>query len=282
MDLNMFKQIRRILRNLRKVDDLAAMMPLIENIQAELDAVRSRIDVEDALFDRFQAERKSKSYQEVFDKESPLVSICICTYNRGHLLVERSIQSILSQDYDNFEIVVVGDCCTDATAKMLADLKEERIRYVNLTERCAYPDDPMLRWMVAGAPALNHAFDLVRGDFITQLDDDDEYAPGRIQKMIQFIQESRADFVWHPFWAEDSSGNWYLNESKEFKKGQVTTSSIFYHNWFKQIRADIHAFKFLEPGDWNRLRKIKYLGAKTARYPEPLLKHYREQNQNKS
>lgn len=58
--------------------------------------------------------------------------------------------------------------------------------------------------------------------------------------------------------------------------GQVTTSSIFYHSWFRQIPWDIQAYRHREPGDWNRLRKMAYLGVKAGRFPDPLLWHYKE------
>jgi glycosyltransferase involved in cell wall biosynthesis len=133
--------------------------------------------------------------------------------------------------------------------------------------------------MVAGTAAVNHALDLSNGDFITHLDDDDEHLPGRIAKLVGFAQRSRIDLVWHPFWREMNNGKWQLRWAEAFRKNQVTTSSVFYHKWFKQIPWDINAYKYAEPGDWNRFRKFRYLGARMARFPEPLLKHYRERSQ---
>ena len=50
-----------------------------------------------------------------YQKPEPLISYCIATYNRGRLLAERSLRSILSQSYKSIEVIVVGDCCTDDT-----------------------------------------------------------------------------------------------------------------------------------------------------------------------
>ncbi len=280
----MFKTFRRTIRSLRKLHETTSLVrdtlvPTVDHIYEELDALRSKIDIDDELFDRYQTERKSALYQSVYEKDLPLVSICICTYNRGQLLIDRSLKSILEQDYEHFEVIVVGDCCTDNTAELISSLRDERIRFVNLPERGKYPEDPGWRWMVAGAPVLNHAFSLANGDFITQLDDDDEYAPERLNTLVRFIQKTCADMVWHPFWAQDMKGRWHLNKAEYYKKTLVTTSSIFFHNWFKQIPADVQAYKYLEAGDWNRLRKIKYLGAKMIRCPEPLVRHYKERTQ---
>ena len=61
----------------------------------------------------FQRQRETADYQAVFDKTDPLVSILIATYNRAALLRDRSLRSCLNQTYQNIEIIVVGDACTD-------------------------------------------------------------------------------------------------------------------------------------------------------------------------
>ena len=265
-DFNPFRKIRRL------EGELA-------NLKKQLDSFKSRVDVSDDLFDRFQEDRTSESYQEVFVKRDPLVTVCVGTYNRGHLLLDRCLKSILNQDYKNIEVIVVGDCCTDDTEQLVAEIKDERLYFINLPERGKYPDNPQFRWMVAGTTTMNHALSLAKGDFITHLDDDDEYMPGRITKLVTFIQKTRADIIWHPYWRQNDRYKWRLSEGRTYDAGQVTTSSVFYHNWLKQIPWDINAYKYLEPGDWNRFRKIKYLGVKATRYDEPLLKHYREMQQ---
>jgi glycosyltransferase involved in cell wall biosynthesis len=186
----------------------------------------------------------------------------------------------LNQDYRNLEIVVVGDHCTDETENLVKKIKDSRLRFHNLEQRGRYPDDQALRWMVAGTIPINASMNMATGDFITHLDDDDEQTPDRISKLVQFAKEKKADFVWHPFWFQLPSGKWKLNPADAFRHAAVTTSSSFYHRWFTRIPWDINAYRYNEPGDWNRFRKIKYLGAKTVRFPEPLLKHYREQNQS--
>jgi glycosyltransferase involved in cell wall biosynthesis len=286
----MFNNLRRTLRVLRILrrfseDTLNSIQRFDESIDIlgdEMDALRSKLDVRDELLEAFITDRKSADYQHVYEKKSPLVSVCIGTYNRGRLLAERSVQSVLAQDYSNLEIIVVGDCCTDDTDKRMAAILDTRLRFVNLPERGRYPENPHLRWMVAGTTTFNHALNLAQGDFITHLDDDDEYAPDRIGKLVRFIRQTRAELVWHPFWAEYSDGSWHKTGTGGFTRDQVTTSSVLYHRWFKRIPWDMNAYKYLEPGDWNRFRKFKYLNPKVLYLDDTLLKHFRERNQNAS
>jgi glycosyltransferase involved in cell wall biosynthesis len=247
-------------------------------IQNAIDVLHCRIDVADELFEQFQIDKKSQSYQAAFEKDEPIVSVCVGTYNRAELVVNRCIKSILNQDYQNLEVIVVGDCCTDNTEVLISEIEDKRLQFFNLPQRGCYPSNPEWRWMVAGTVPFNEALKLAKGDFITHLDDDDEYLPDRIGKLVHFIQHGRYDCVWHPFWRETQQGKWQLKSGAHFRRNEVTTSSAFYHNWLKRIPWDLNAFKYNEPGDWNRFRKFKYIGAITAHFPEPLLRHFRESN----
>ena len=117
--------------------------------------------------------RGTPDYQRAFDEAAPLVSVVIPTDDRGDLLMERAIPSILTQTYPNFEIIVVGDCAPAATGERLATLADPRITYHNLTYRGPYPEEPRDLWHVAGIPPRNLGVRLARGLWIAPLDDDD-------------------------------------------------------------------------------------------------------------
>jgi len=244
-----------------------------------LDNSRSSHDLAPDLVAEFARVRREPEYQRAFDDPKPLVSVCIGTYNRGGLLVSRCLRSLQEQTYDNLEIIVVGDCCTDDTARAIETLDDPRIRFENLPQRGPYPEDPKLRWMVAGTMPVNRALQLARGAFITHLDDDDEHLPRRVELLLDHVRTQRADLVYHPFLWEKQPDRWTLNRATSFRHTQVTTSSVFYHSWLRRIPWDVEAWRYREPGDWNRFRKIQFLGATTVRHPEPLLRHYKERSQ---
>lgn len=253
---------------------------MIDKHEEKLDIIKSRIELGDDLLEQFSEVKMTAEFRSVYEIEKPLVSVCIATYNRSKYLIERSVKSVLEQTYDNLELIVVGDCCTDDTEHAIQKIQDSRLTFVNLPERGQYPASPDLRWMVAGTTPMNHALRLTRGDFITHLDDDDEFLPDRLEKLVSSIQKTKAALVWHPFWAEKAGGEWILRECPLFASGMVTTSSVLYHRWFKCIEWRMDAFKYHEPGDWNRFRKWKYLRADVARFPEPLLRHFKERQQS--
>ena len=253
-----------------------------EVLRYEIDLTRSRIDVDPELVLQFATDSVSDSFLSVYSKKDPLITICVATYNRGPLLIERCIKSLLAQTYKNIEIVIVGDCCTDETEALMAGIEDSRVRFENLAERGKYPPSGLIRWMVAGTSTVNRALELARGDFICHCDDDDEFLPDKVEKLVKFICAEKAHFVWHPFFYEGEDGKWSVNPAPALAYGNVTTSVMFYHSWLKRVPWDINAWRFGEPGDWNRVRRMKYIGIEALRYSEPLLRHYRERNQKQS
>lgn len=242
-------------------------------LRDQVDMLKSSQDVPPTLVKEFAAWKAQNPIPS-----RPLVSVCVATYNRARLLTERCVRSVLEQTYDNLELIVVGDACSDGTVAAMARIQDPRLTFINLDERGVYPADPALRYLVAGTKPVNTALALAQGDYITHLDDDDAYTSDRLARLVQFAHEQQADFVWHPFWFENPAGQWILNEAPRLAYGQITTSSVFYRGWFTRLPFDPDAYRLLEPGDWNRFRRMKYLNPVCVRYPQPLLKHYREKN----
>jgi hypothetical protein len=258
-------------RSLR--EGLGGLREEVYQLRHRCDLARSMSEIPRSLFDEFE---RWKACQPPVSE--PLISVCVATYDRARLLTERCIPSVLGQTYSRLELIVVGDGCTDETEALVARIRDDRLAFTNLPARGDCPKDRMRRWMVAGTQAANAALSSARGDFITYLDDDDEYFPDRLEKLVDFAIAHSSDFVWHPFWYEIEPGRWALHEASDLELGQVTTSSVFYRGWFKRIAWDVDAHLLGEPGDWNLFRRIKFLGPTCNRYPAPLLRHYQERN----
>ena len=143
------------------------------------------------IFYRFKDKDKySKSNTE------PLVSVCIPTYNRDSILINRSIKSALSQTYKNLEVIIVGDNCTDKTEEFVLKINDPRIRFYNLPERKRdYYQIVENHWFVGGAIPANKAMRLARGEWIARIDDDDVWANDHIEKLLSFAIKNNFEFV---------------------------------------------------------------------------------------
>jgi hypothetical protein len=224
---------------------------------------------------RFEAERQTPDYDKVFTTESPLVSVCITTADRGALLAERALASMRQQTYRNLQVIVVGDQCEDDTAEQVASFNDDRFTFVNLPVRGPYPQNGYNRWLVAGTNPANEALRCCRGDLITHIDEDDTFGPDRIRILVEALQTNEADLVYHPFWWEEEDRSLRLMGDGRFDLGQTGTSMVLYHRWFAPIPWDVHAYRTGEPGDWNRFRKFKALGARTHFVPVSLTWHWK-------
>ena len=229
--------------------------------------------------EHFLHARQQFDFLSVYEKSEPLVSICVGTCNRSKLLIERCLPSLLRQSYKNIQIIVVGDRATDDTEQRIAGIKDSRIIFENLSERGPYPPPGVDRWCVAGINPVNRALDLCEGDFILHLDDDDQATEDRVEKLVEFALRKKLEFIWHKFFYQKSDGIWITLGNENLILGQATTGSIFYHKYFSRIKWDIYAYRQKEPGDWNRIRKIKFMDPCREFLDQVLTIHYKERNQ---
>ncbi|WP_214000963.1 glycosyltransferase [Arsukibacterium sp.] len=104
----------------------------------------------------------------------PLISVYMPTFNRV-AMATRAIDSVLAQDYPNFEVLVVDDSSTDDTWPSLTNkyINDERVRFFRQPEgkgACA---------------ARNRAINEAKGEFVTGIDDDDEFLPHRLSSLYK-------------------------------------------------------------------------------------------------
>lgn len=108
------------------------------------------------------------------------LSIIIPLYNREYI-VKKSIESVLSQSYIDFELIVVDDCSTDNSYNTVKMYKDKRIILFRL-EKNSGP-----------AAARNYGVEKASGNFISFLDSDDYYESDFLEKTIETIQNSNSD-----------------------------------------------------------------------------------------
>lgn len=113
----------------------------------------------------------------------PVVSIIIAAYNRSREL-GYAIASVRASTFTNWEMVVVGDACTDDSAACVAAFGDSRITFVNLKDRCGDQSGPN-----------NHGVAISNGRYIAYLNTDDLYLPCHLAACVEALDEGTADLV---------------------------------------------------------------------------------------
>jgi glycosyltransferase involved in cell wall biosynthesis len=108
------------------------------------------------------------------DSFMPKVSVVIPTHNRAEFL-PRAIDSVLKQSFQDFELVVVDDASTDATAQVRDKFHDIRIHWLR-------HDRPR-----GGAAARNTGIIHSRGEYVAFLDDDDEWYPDKLARQMEVM-----------------------------------------------------------------------------------------------
>lgn len=120
-----------------------------------------------------------------------LVSIVMPTHNRVDLL-KRALKSALAQTHSELEIIVVNDASSDGTADYLKSVADERVKHLNLLNSHG------------ACFARNEGIRAAKGQYITFLDDDDEYLPERIELLTK---------AYNPKFAYAASAHFYIHQN---------------------------------------------------------------------
>ncbi|MEO9525137.1 glycosyltransferase family 2 protein [Marinobacter alexandrii] len=148
--------------------------------------------------------------QSIGEKDDPLVSVVIATFNMGQYLPE-AVDSVLSQTWKNLEVIVVDDGSTDATADQMARFKADpRVRYIQTENR--------------GQPrAKNRGLGEAGGDFIGFCDADDLWHPDKLRIQMPMFEDDSVGVVYSDVSYIDQNGDG-LSKPQPYRRhsGSVT------------------------------------------------------------
>jgi glycosyltransferase involved in cell wall biosynthesis len=123
----------------------------------------------------------------------PKISICIPTFNREHFL-PLAIESVRSQTYSDWELIVCDDGSTDSTAQLMAQFQaaDARIRYVRHDRN------------VGKSNNMRSGFEAATGDYFIKFDDDDRLTSDFLTQTSTILdRQSTVDFVGTDHWVID-------------------------------------------------------------------------------
>lgn len=133
-----------------------------------------------------------------------MISVVIPLYNKAEC-ISRTIESVLSQTYEEFEIIVVNDGSTDGSVNIVSQLKDDRIRIVQK------PNGGV-------SSARNLGVQSAKYDWIVFLDADDVMMPNNLEVLHNQQLKYKTDVATGNYYVENQKGELLL-KNKRKKEG---------------------------------------------------------------
>lgn len=162
-----------------------------------------------------------------------LVSVLIPVYNAADV-IDKCVQSLLNQTYNNIEIIMVDDCSTDNSYEVIKNWSrkvDNIFCYKNLTNSGC-------------ATTINNALAHAKGSMIAVVDNDDYLEKDYIEYLLNLMKNGSADI---------SICGWYIDDN-EYRLRKKTISS-------KEALNELLLDKTFKSYYWNKLYKRKVLGS---------------------
>lgn len=109
------------------------------------------------------------------------VSIIMGVYNcKNYKLLRKSVESVLQQNYKNYEFIICNDASTNDTLKELKKIArlDSQIKIISYDKNCGLNH------------AMNYCLDVSQGKYIAWQDNDDISRPERLKKQVQFLNKN--------------------------------------------------------------------------------------------
>ena len=208
------------------------------------------------------------------------ITIIMPTYNQSKYIQE-AIDSVLSQTFKNFELIIVDDGSTDETPKIIDEQTDPRISIIHKKNG-------------GTGSALNIGFDIAMGDYETWLASDNKYHHKALEEMYNILESRKdVDFVYCncEIMIMSRDGN-FINSRKNYNEevSMIWDAHKYYerHNigviwlWRKELRIKAGDYFIVDPcEDYEMVTRMIEAGGQFHYYPK-VLGFHRRHNQNLS
>jgi len=152
------------------------------------------------------------------DNNKPLISVIINCYN-GEKYLRETIDSVLNQSYQNWEIIFWDNSSTDQSANILKSYKEDRIKYFYSDKHAQLYD------------ARNQAYEMSRGDFVCFLDTDDYFLNNYFEKQLKLFNDKDVGFSCsNHFYKDEAKNKFWIRFKKRQSVGYILSDLLKNYN----------------------------------------------------
>ena len=145
-----------------------------------------------------------------------LISIVLPVYNGARFLKD-SIDSVIAQTHQNWELLILDDCSTDETPEIAKEYQatDSRIQYYRNEKNLKLPGN------------LNKGFSLAKGEYLTWTSDDNRFRPNALERMLEVLQEKKVGLVCASYQVIDENDKeLHVIRVRNESKGSVLGSNV--------------------------------------------------------
>src|SRR6056297_1828328 len=204
--------------------------------------------------------------------KKPLISIIMPNYN-GAKFLSQSISSVLEQTYPFWELIICDDRSTDNSLEVIGSFKDERII------------PPLSLEINQGAAvARNKGIEHAKGIFIAFLDNDDHWAPQKLQEQLYFMLENNYEFTYTDYFQFSATYNkrikckMKVNYHALLRNNYILTSTVMYN---AQATGKVYMENIRKRQDWSLFINIVRKAGSAYNLPKPLT-YYRRHDESLS
>ena len=166
------------------------------------------------------------------------VSVIVATYHRDETL-KKALKSLAEQSYAAMEIVLVDDNAEESWNQKVSDIVECFQKEFPSCQLLYMPNEVNL----GSAKTRNRGIENASGEYITFLDDDDEYLPNKIENQVRFMQENQLDYSVTDLDLYYDNGKLAEHKTRAYIKNTDVKSLFEYHLMYHVTGTDTMMFK---------------------------------------
>lgn len=192
---------------------------------------------------QFDSVASVEKLKNVYLQLTPKISILLPVYN-GENCVLKAVQSVLTQTYPHWELIVINDGSTDETAQTLATIQDERVQVFHRPNQGV-------------AAARNFGFSQATSEYIAFIDADDIWLPNKLAEEVRVIRSHTHDhlpacLVFSSYFAVDESERLVNRPAIYRETGDLAEAVLEHEGIFLPSTALVHRTVFETVGGFQQ------------------------------
>ncbi len=154
----------------------------------------------------------------------PLVSVLMCTHN-AEIFIRKTLQSVVSQTYSNFEVTILDDASSDKTSEIIDSLACQKGHYVTASVARGSVRLIQSKMNIGPYKGLNQLLNEAKGKYVAINDHDDIWHPDKLKLQVEFLEKNQ-EYIG----CGSAIINWYEKYKTYFYRSQKISSDVAWHS----------------------------------------------------